>query len=551
MDIAFKPYNLMGLSLKNRIVMAPMTRSRALEPGLVPSPSMATYYAQRAGAGLIISEGAQPSPEGQGYTSTPGLHSPEQIQGWRRVTDAVHTAGGRIFAQIMHTGRIGHPDNSSESIIPLGPSAVQPKGRIFTAQGMQDFVVPREMTEADIEKAIQDFAAAARNAIEAGFDGVEIHGANGYLVHQFLSVNANQRTDAWGGSPENRARFAVRVAQAVADAIGPERTGIRLSPGASFNDIEDDPDLLRTYLPLVEKLGSLGLAYLHVIEQAGRQLTQHLRDAWPTTFMLNPDTGMNTPTDDRALRLIKDGSTDLLSFGALFLANPDLPKRLALKGPYNTPDPSSYFGGDDHGYLDYPTLDSQPVHETQPATDSQPVQEAHEAHPEVSPASAATTTFTEPATRSSSLRPSGRPAASAGSADSAGPARRAAPLWGRTLVAGAASAVVNIALYGAGFLSGASMIMASPQPALIPWFAPAVASFLPLAILGVIAWLITRKRPAAKRWFAWAGLAFAVISCASLLSAPDAATGISLAAMHLVAGFAWFIALGGGRKSAA
>jgi len=544
-DIAFKPYNLMGLTLKNRIVMAPMTRSRALDPGLVPSPSMATYYAQRAGAGLIISEGTQPSPEGQGYTSTPGLHSSAQIEGWRRVTDAVHAEGGRIFAQIMHTGRIGHPDNSSESIIPLGPSSVQPKGRIFTAQGMQDFVVPREMTEADIEKAIQDFATAARNAIEAGFDGVEIHGANGYLVHQFLSVNANQRTDAWGGSPENRARFAVRVAQAVADAIGPERTGIRLSPGASFNDIEDDPDLLRTYLPLVEKLGSLGLAYLHVIEQAGRQLTQHLRDAWPTTFMLNPDTGMNTPTDHRALRLIKDGSTDLLSFGALFLANPDLPKRLALKGPYNTPDPASYFGGDDHGYLDYPTLDSEPVHGSQPAKDSRP---ARDPRPEESPASSATAPVTEPETRPSDRQSAQR---SAASPDSGRPARQAAPLWRRTLVAGAASAVANIALYDVGHLSGASMIMASPQPTLIPWFAPAIASFLPLAILGVIVWLITRKRPAAKRWFAWAGLAFAVISCASLLSAPDAATGISLAAMHLVAGLAWFITLGGGRKSAA
>ncbi|MFJ3957484.1 DUF6069 family protein [Arthrobacter sp. NPDC090010] len=517
MNTAFKSYALKGLPLENRIVMAPMTRSRAAEPGQLPSPSMAEYYAQRAGAGLIITEGTQPSLEGQGYTNTPGLHSAEQIAGWRTVTDAVHDAGGRIFVQLMHTGRIGHPSISPDGSTPFGPSAIRAKGQVFTHQGLQDLVVPREMTEEDIQRTIEDFASAARNAVEAGFDGVEIHGANGYLLHQFLSVNANQREDAWGGSVENRLRFTLRVTEAVSQAIGPERTGIRLSPGASFNDIEDDPELFQTYLPLVEQLGELGLAYLHLIEQAGRQLTVQLRDAWPGTFILNPDTGAETPTDHRALKLINDGTADLISFGALFLANPDLPERLASNGPYNSPARESFFGGDDRGYLDYPRLENQA--EEAPMT--------------------AATVMEQPA---APLGPSTQEASR--------PATETPSLWRRILLAGAASAVVNTALYALAVLIGASMVMATPQPNRIPWFAPAVASLIPLLIAGLIAWIVVRKRPGASRWFAWGGLLFAVLSCASLLSAPDPATGLGLAAMHLVTGVAWFLALKGARKTA-
>lgn len=354
MSNPFEPTTLAGTTLKNRIVMAPMTRSRAEEPARTATPLMAEYYAQRASAGLIITEGTQPSIAGQGYTNTPGLHSAEQVTSWKPVTDAVHDKGGVIFAQLMHTGRIGHPSLLPDGLVPVGPSAIKAEGKVFTHEGMKDFVTPHEMSEAEIEQTIADFVSAAKNAIEAGFDGVEIHGANGYLVHQFLSVNANQRTDRWGGSAENRSRFALEVARGIADAIGADKVGIRLSPGAKFNDIVDELD---TYLPLVTQLGELNLAYLHVMEQAGRELTTQMRDAWPNTFILNPDTGFGNPTGPDALALIEDGTTDLLSFGAMFLANPDLPKRLEVGGPYNTPNPQAFYGGDAAGYTDYPTLD--------------------------------------------------------------------------------------------------------------------------------------------------------------------------------------------------
>jgi len=356
MSNPFESTSLAGATLKNRIVMAPMTRSRADEPARIATLLMAEYYAQRASAGLIITEGTQPSIAGQGYTNTPGLHSAEQVESWKQVTEAVHAAGGVIFAQLMHTGRIGHPSLLPNGLVPVGPSAVKAEGKVFTHEGMKEFVTPHELTDAEIVQTIADFVQAAKNAVEAGFDGVEIHGANGYLVHQFLSVNANQRTDRWGGSVENRTRFALEVARGIADAIGAEKVGIRLSPGAKFNDITDDADMAATYIPLVTQLGELDLAYLHVMEQAGRELTTQMRHAWPNTFILNPDTGFGNPTGPDALGLIEDGTTDLVSFGALFLANPDLPKRLELGGPYNAPIPQAFYGGG-AGYTDYPTLD--------------------------------------------------------------------------------------------------------------------------------------------------------------------------------------------------
>lgn len=350
---AFDSYDLAGTKLANRIAMAPMTRSRAYGAGNTPTDLMATYYAQRASAGLIITEGTQPSVVGQGYTNTPGLHSAEQVEAWRTVTDAVHAAGGVIFAQLMHAGRIGHPSILPDGLIPVAPSSVKAAGQLHTFDGLQDFVEPKELTEAEIQATIADFATAARNAIAAGFDGVEIHGANGYLVHQFLSDNVNQRTDAWGGSVDGRIRFAVEVATAVVEAIGAEKTGIRLSPANPYNDIvETSAD--EVYPALVAALAPLGLAYLHLIE-SDRALTNRLRAAWPGTFILNPATHPQ-PTGPAELALIQDGTTDLLSYGALFLANPDLPARLAAQGPFNTPDFSAAFGGDHRGYTDYPTL---------------------------------------------------------------------------------------------------------------------------------------------------------------------------------------------------
>ncbi|WP_455355848.1 alkene reductase [Streptomyces sp. SYSU K217416] len=354
MTTAFDPIDLAGTALSNRIAMAPMTRSRAYGPGLSVTDSTVEYYAQRASAGLIITEGIQPSVVGQGYPDTPGLHSDEQIAAWRKVTDAVHAKGGKIFAQVMHTGRIGHPVLLPDGLVPVGVSPVAAQGQVYTHEGPKDFVTPRELSDAEVRQTIGDFVAAARNAIEAGFDGVELHGANGYLIHQFLAPNTNLRTDAWGGSTEGRIRYAVELAKAVAAEIGPERTGLRLSPGNPYNDI-DEPEPAPVYTALVKELQPLGLAYLHLVETspASRDLVSDLRKEFAGTFILNPLS--EGPTGHDALGLIEDGTTDIVAFGALFLANPDLPARLATEGPYNTPDPATFFGGDDKGYLDYPT----------------------------------------------------------------------------------------------------------------------------------------------------------------------------------------------------
>lgn len=353
-SLAFDSYVLGGKRLANRIVMAPMTRSRAYGPGESPTALTAEYYAQRADAGLIVSEGIQPSFVGQGYPDTPGLHSAEQVAAWGSVTDAVHGAGGMIYAQLLHTGRIGHPSLLPDGLHPVAPSAVAASGQVFTRHGPKNLVTPKELTESEISRTIEDYTAAARNAMTAGFDGVELHGANGYLIHQFFASNTNRRTDGWGGSVEGRIRFGVEVASAVAGAIGADRLGFRISPGNTLHDIaENDPE--DTYGALVARLESLGLSYLHIVEGPDRDLTRRLRKKWPNTLILNPHTGAE-PTGPEALGLLEAGTADLIAYGALFLANPDLPTRLAAGGPYNTPDSATYFGGDHRGYTDYPTV---------------------------------------------------------------------------------------------------------------------------------------------------------------------------------------------------
>jgi N-ethylmaleimide reductase len=354
-SIAFEPFELAGRPIANRIAMAPMTRSRAYGPGLTPTELVAEYYAQRASAGLIVTEGIQPSETGQGYPDTPGLHSDEQVAAWRKVTDEVHERGGRIFAQLMHSGRIGHPSLFPDGRLSVAPSAVAAAGQLYTAEGMKDYVAPRELPADEIPAVIGEFVHSARNAVEAGFDGVELHGANGYLIQQFLASNTNLRTDEWGGPVENRIRFAVETATAVAEAIGAGRTGFRISPANPYNDIaESDPEAV--YPALVRRLDPLGLAYLHIAENspASRDLTRVLRKEYGGTIVLNPLT--EGPTDHSALALIEEGIADVIAFGSLYLANPDLPARLRTSGPYNTPDTSTFFGGTEKGYTDYPVL---------------------------------------------------------------------------------------------------------------------------------------------------------------------------------------------------
>jgi N-ethylmaleimide reductase len=331
MTSLFDSYELNGLRLPNRIVMAPMTRARATPDGL-PTASMATYYAQRATAGLIVSEGIQPSLQGQSNPYTPGLHSREQAAAWRPVTRAVRANGGRIFAQLMHGGRVAHQETVGYH--PVAPSAVALKAELFTgAKGLLPAPVPRALTTHEVGSQAQAYADAARLAIEAGFDGVELHGANGYLIQQFLSTSANQRTDAYGGSVAGRIRFAVESAEATADAIGAGRVGIRLSPsGTVWDTVEDDvPEL---YDALLAALASVGLGYIHVLATAGEDVLAGLRKAWPGTFIINPGGQIGPRPTGRA-----DGEywlahgADLVSFGRAYLANPDLVERLRTAVP--------------------------------------------------------------------------------------------------------------------------------------------------------------------------------------------------------------------------
>jgi N-ethylmaleimide reductase len=350
----FEPVAVGTAKLANRVAMAPMTRNRA-GAGESATALMAEYYRQRAAAGLIVTEAIQPSVLGQGYPGTPGLHTEAQVESWKPVTDAVHTAGGVIYAQLMHAGRAGHPSLYGGAL-PVAPSAVRLSGQVMTASGMQDAVVPHALTEDEIQETLADFAAASRNAIAAGFDGVELHGANGYLIQQFLSVTANTRTDRWGGDAANRARFAAEVTRVVSGAIGAGRTALRISPTAVYQDIGEG-DSAELYRELLAQLSGLPLAYLHVIEAPGqRELTRRLRANWPGTFMLNPHRDVEALAPHEAGHDALREQADIVSYGAAFLANPDLPARLAVEGPYNEPIRELFYGGDHTGYTDYPEL---------------------------------------------------------------------------------------------------------------------------------------------------------------------------------------------------
>lgn len=350
----FTPFTLGGLELANRLVMAPMTRNRAGTDG-VPTDSMVAYYVQRATAGLIVTEGTQPSAVGQGYPLTPGMHTTAQATGWRRITDAVHEQGGRIFLQLMHAGRISHPSVQPDGGLPVAPSAVKPAGQIFTPSGLQDFVEPRALQTEEIAGIVQEYADAARLAVEAGgFDGVEVHGANGYLPHQFLAEGTNTRTDQYGGTAENRARFLLEVTAAIASAVGAERVGVRLSPGNTFNDIAE-VETEAVYAAVVAGLAPLGLSYLHVVE-GPVTVTEQIRGAFPGTLIVNAAFSLPT-TRENLEGLLADDRTDLVAVGRAFIANPDLVQRLRLDAPLNPADESSFYGGTDAGYIDYPALD--------------------------------------------------------------------------------------------------------------------------------------------------------------------------------------------------
>jgi N-ethylmaleimide reductase len=353
----FSPTGLGSRMLRNRLVMAPMTRSRAGADN-VPTALMAEYYGQRAAAGLIVTEGTSPSPNGVGYPRIPGLWSAAQVAAWKPVTAAVHKGGGAIFVQLMHTGRVGHPLNLPAGAEVLAPSAVQAPGEMYTdAKGNQPHPVPRAMTGAEVQAAIAEHVAAAKNAIAAGFDGVELHGANGYLLEQFLSPDTNRRDDEWGGTLEKRLRFPVEVARAVAAAIGGERVGIRLSPYGVNAGMVAYPGIDEAYLALVKALIPTGIQYLHLVDHSAMgapavpaALKAALRAAWPRTFILAG--GFDR---DGAEAAVKEGRADLVAFGRPFLANPDLVTRLERAQPLNAVDFSTLYTPGPKGYTDYPS----------------------------------------------------------------------------------------------------------------------------------------------------------------------------------------------------
>lgn len=342
-------------TLPNRLVMAPLTRNRA--KGTVPGDLAVEYYAQRASAGLIITEGSQPTAVGQGYLDTPGFHSDEQLAGWRRVADAVHAKDGRIVAQLMHAGRISHPDNTGGQDI-IAPSAIAAPGQMVTADGQKPHPTPRALELDEIPGVVEGFVQAARNAVEAGLDGVEVHAANGYLVHQFLAPGSNERTDEYGGSPEHRARFAIEVTRAVAEAIGADRVGIRISPAHNIQGAteEDAADVAATYGLLVDAIAPLGLAYLSILADPKLDLVQDLRRRFGGVVIANDGFGEVT-TRESAQEILDKDLADAVAVGRPFLANPDLPRRWQTGAELNEPNPDTFYGGGAEGYTDYPALD--------------------------------------------------------------------------------------------------------------------------------------------------------------------------------------------------
>jgi N-ethylmaleimide reductase len=358
-SVLYTPFRIGAIELRNRIVMAPLTRNRATHGTDVPHALNATYYAQRASAGLIVSEATQISPQGKGYAFTPGIYSPEQVAGWKLVTEAVHAQGGKIVLQLWHVGRISHPALQAGGKLPVAPSAIAPAGqKTFLETGeFVDIGVPHALTVAEIAAIVDDYRVATKNALAAGFDGVEIHAANGYLIDQFLRDGANHRTDGYGGSVENRLRFAKEVVAAVVAIAGADRTGIRISPVTPFGDLADsDPQAV--FAPLVDFLSAQKLAYVHVIEGATGGPRDNiafdyaaLRKRFAGAWMVN-----NGYTREMAIEAIAGGYADLVAFGKLFIANPDLVERLKTDGPYNELDVEHMYGGGAEGYTNYPAL---------------------------------------------------------------------------------------------------------------------------------------------------------------------------------------------------
>ena len=355
-----KPIKLNDLQLKNRVVMAPMTRSRADNEGNVPTDLMATYYRQRAGAGLIIAEGSQISKQAVGYINTPGIYSQEQVEGWKKITEAVHEEGGRIFLQLWHVGRMSHPE-FHDGELPVAPSAINPNDKSFTPQGFKDTVTPHALTVPEIKQIVQDFKNAAKNALEAGFDGVEIHASNGYLLHQFFASTSNTRTDAYGGSIENRARILFEVIDAIKEVVPAEKVGVRLNPslhgifGMTLNE-----DTIPTFDYIVENLNKYNLAYLHLSEpftdvselpHAEPNIAKRYRPMYNGNLIINAGF-----TREKGNKIIEEGDADIVAFGVPFIANPDLPERFEQKAELQQPDKNTFYTPGAKGYIDYPSL---------------------------------------------------------------------------------------------------------------------------------------------------------------------------------------------------
>ena len=364
MTTVFDALTLGDLTLSNRIIMAPLTRMRSKQPGNIPYSLNAEYYAQRASAGLIISEATQITQQGQGYPATPGIHSPEQVEGWKQVTNAIHDRNGKIFLQLWHVGRISHSSHQPNGGLPVAPSAITPTGNVFTADWKQlPYETPRALEISEIAGIVTDYKKAAENAKSAGFDGVEVHGANGYLLDQFLEDGSNKRTDTYGGSIENRARFLLEVVDAVTSVWGKARVGVRLSPYGTFNDMSDsDPVALFTYV--LEQLSARGIAYVHVIEpratsaggndaiaQDAPSTSQIFRNAFKGVFISAGGYDAGT-----AKHAVESGQADAVAFGRHFIANPDLPERIKTGAPLNKYNRATFYGGTEKGYTDYPFL---------------------------------------------------------------------------------------------------------------------------------------------------------------------------------------------------
>ncbi len=353
----FQPYSLGPNRLSNRIIMAPLTRNRAAT-GNIPQPLNVEYYVQRASAGLIITEGSQVSIQGTGYPNTPGIHNQAQIDGWKKVTDAVHRHSGHIFLQLWHVGRLSHPSFQENGERPVAPSAIRPAGTASTYNGEQAFVTPRALTTNEMPTIVDQFRTSAHNALSAGFDGVEIHAAHGYLLDEFIRDGSNKRTDQYGGSLKNRSRLLLNVTAAVSEVWGADRVGVRLSPLEPFGSMFDsDPETTFSYI--VKQLNPFNLAYLHLRENEKNEVEKpeqyfnirKLKSLFSGTCMVN-----GSYDRDRALMVVDNDDADLVAFGQLFIANPDLPKRLLHNLALNTPDPATYYGGDAQGYIDYPAL---------------------------------------------------------------------------------------------------------------------------------------------------------------------------------------------------